>query len=362
MGRVELGNNATRWVAEESEQIDYFITTGDSFSDIMERYADATGHPRMLPEWAAGFWQSKLRYSSQEELLDVAREYKRRELPLSVIVIDYFHWTAMGDWKFKSDEWPDPTAMVKELEGMGVKVLLSVWPSVNRNSENYEEMMEKGLLVGTKRGIPAINCFVDTRSEDFIYFHYYDATNEEARKVVWEKIKKNYFSHGIKVWWLDACEPEINPRDYDNLIYSLGSGSEVGCIYPMMNQKTFFDGMILEGEEEIVLLSRSAWAGSQRYGTVVWSGDIETTFESLREQVKAGLNIAMSGIPWWTTDMGGFIGGNPESKDYRELFIRCFNLEHFAQYLDFMDRVSPCVLNQEGLMRYGVMEKSRTRY
>jgi alpha-D-xyloside xylohydrolase len=324
VGRVELGNNATRWIAEESRQIDYFITTGDSFVDIMERYSEATGKPRMLPEWAAGFWQSKLRYFTQEELLEVAREYKRRGLPLSVIVIDYFHWTAMGDWKFKQDEWPDPTAMVKELEQMGIKVLLSIWPSVNRNSENYEAMLEKGLLVKTKRGVPAINCFVDTRSEDFIYFHYYDATSEEARKFVWEKIKDNYYSHGIKVWWLDACEPEINPRDYENMLYSIGSGAEVGCIYPMMNQKTFFDGMRAEGEEDIVLLSRSAWAGSQRYGTAVWSGDIETTFESLREQVKAGLNIGMSGIPWWTTDIGGFIGGNPESEEYRELFIRWF--------------------------------------
>lgn len=330
IGRVELGTNTTRWVAEVTQQLDYLVMAGDSYADIMERYADATGHSPVLPEWAAGFWQSKLRYLDQEELLTVAREYKKRGLPLSVIVIDYFHWTAMGDWKFDSKCWPDPSSMVRELEAMGIKVMISIWPSVNRNSENFDELQERGLLVSTERGATAINCFMDTKNDDKIYLHYYDPTNPEARKFVWDQAKKNYYDHGIKVWWLDACEPEIRPRDYENLRYYAGTGLEVGCLYPLMNQLTFHEGMKSQGEEDVVMLSRSAWAGSQRLGAAVWSGDIHTDFKTLREQVKAGLNIAMSGIPWWTTDIGGFVGGNPQSESYRELIIRWFQYGVFC--------------------------------
>ncbi|MFW5981268.1 MAG: TIM-barrel domain-containing protein, partial [bacterium] len=348
IGRVELARNCSRWTAEETKQIDYFVTCGETYTDIMERYAEATGFPGMLPSWAAGFWQSKLRYSSQEELMEVAKEYKDRDLPLSVIVIDYFHWTKMGDWKFDEKDWPDPSEMVKTLEEMGIKVLLSVWPTVNRNSENFEEMNKRGLLLRNKRGVNATTCFIDAYLDDEIYLHLYDPSNPEARKYVWKKIKENYYDKGIKVWWLDACEPEISTIDHDNLLYSQGSGQEIGCIYPLYHQQTFFDGMQSEGEEDIVLLSRSAWAGSQRYGTAVWSGDIATTFESLREQLRAGLNISMSGIPWWTTDIGGFVGGDPDSDDYRELIIRWFQYGVFCPLFRLHGYREPMIANKSG--------------
>ena len=331
IGQVELGRNRTRWISEASRQIDYFITTGDSPADIMERYADATGHPPMLPEWAAGFWQSKLRYRSQEELLSVAREYKRRKLPISVIVIDYFHWTMQGDWKFDQEYWPDPEAMVKELEEMNIKLAVSIWPTVNENSVNFKEMKERGLLVRTERGVPAQRSFFDTRSRGPVYVHFYDPTNPEARRFIWEKVRENYYRYGIKVWWLDACEPDLFDRDDpENLRYHIGNGLEVGCIYPLMHQQAFYEGMKGEGEEEIVLLCRSAWAGSQRYGAAVWSGDIRSTFNDLKIQVKAGLNIGLSGIPWWTTDIGGFFDGNPEDPYFRELIIRWFQYGVFC--------------------------------
>jgi alpha-D-xyloside xylohydrolase len=160
--------------------------------------------------------------------------------------------------------------------------------------------------------------------------YHYDPTNPEARKYIWQKVRAGYYRHGIKVWWLDACEPEIRPLDPDNLRYHIGNGAQVGCIHPLMHQQGFYEGMRSEGEDEIITLCRSAWLGSQRYGAAVWSGDIPSTFESLRQQVTAGLNIAMSGICWWTTDIGGFQGGDINSPYFRELIVRWFQYGVFC--------------------------------
>ena len=331
VGRVELGQNHTRWIAEATSKLDYWITLGDTPAQIVERYADATGHSPMLPEWAAGFWQCKLRYSSQEELLSVAREYKDRGLPLSVIVIDYFHWTLHGEWRFDLKNWPDPAGMVRELEKMGVKVMVSVWPTVNGMSENYRAMRQQGLLVETNRGMPAHWALIDTNSPGLpAPVHFYDATNPEAQAFLWDRIRDGYYRHGIKVFWLDACEPEMYPTDPENLRYHLGNGLAVTNIYPLMHARAFYKGMQAEGEKEIITLCRSAWAGSQKYGAAVWSGDIASTFEELQAQVQAGLNIGLSGIPWWTTDIGGFHGGDPQSSYFRELIVRWFQYGVFC--------------------------------
>jgi alpha-D-xyloside xylohydrolase len=330
VGRVELGQDQTRWVAEATPQLDYWITTGDMPAEIVEHYADATGHAPMLPDWAAGFWQCKLRYRTQEELLSVAREHKRRGLPLSVIVVDFFHWTLAGDWQFDPQCWPDPAGMVRELEEMGVKVMVSIWPTVNALSSNFEEMQRRGLLVRTERGVPAHMPFRDNKPQGLIYAHYYDPTHPKARQFIWERVREGYYQHGIKVWWLDACEPEIRPRDPENLRYHLGNGLAVTNIYPLMHARAFYEGMRGEGEEEIITLCRSAWAGSQRYGAAVWSGDIRSTFEALRAQVPAGLNIGLSGIPWWTTDIGGFFDGDISTPYFRELIVRWFQYGTFC--------------------------------
>jgi len=331
VGRVELGYNGTRWIAEATPQLDYWITLGDTPAEIVEQYINATGHPLMLPEWAAGFWQCKLRYSSQEELLSIAREYKQRGLPLSVIVIDYFHWTAQGDWKFDPECWPDPAAMVRELDEMGIKTMVSVWPTVNPLSRNFKEMQQRGLLIRTERGMSAHWDLTDTKAPgEPVYVYFYDATHPEAQTFMWEQIREGYYRHRIKTFWLDACEPEMYPTDPENLRYHLGNGLTVTNIYPLMHAKGFYDGMRAEGEEEIITLCRSAWAGSQRYGAAVWSGDIASTFEALQSQVRAGLNIGLSGIPWWTTDIGGFHGGDPESPYFRELIVRWFQYGAFC--------------------------------
>jgi alpha-D-xyloside xylohydrolase len=330
IGRVELGLTETRWVAEAAPQLDYWITVGETPAEIMENYAAAVGSAPILPEWAAGFWQCKLRYRTQEELLEVAREYRRRDLPLSVIVIDFFHWSKQGDWQFDPACWPDPKAMVQELEEMGVKVMVSIWPTVNVVSKNFPEMQRRNLLVRTERGVPATMNLVDTGQEGIMYGHFYDPTHPEARRFIWEQVREGYYRHGIKVFWLDACEPEIKPRDFDNLRYYLGNGLAVTNLYPYFNAQAFYEGMRAEGETEIINLSRSAWAGSQRFGAALWSGDIQSTFEALRAQVPAGLNAGLSGIPWWTTDIGGFFNGDVRSPYFRELIVRWFQYGLFC--------------------------------
>jgi alpha-D-xyloside xylohydrolase len=331
IGRVELGTTATRWVAEASRQWDYWVTAADEPADIVRRYTEVTGRAPMLPDWAAGFWQCKLRYRTQDELLDVAREFRRRGLPLSVIVVDYFHWTRQGEWRFDPAEWPDPAAMVAELDQLGVKLMVSIWPTVNPASENYAEMDDLGLLVASERG-PAVHIPIWDKGSDGhrAIMSFYDSTNPRAREYVWSKVRDGYYKHGARVWWLDACEPELRPENPDNLRYHLGAGLEVGNIYPLLNAKAFHDGMTAEGEDEVVSLCRSAWAGSQRYGAAVWSGDVDSTFEDLRRQIPAGLNIGLSGIPWWTTDIGGFKGGDVRDERFRELLVRWFQFGVFC--------------------------------
>jgi alpha-D-xyloside xylohydrolase len=323
IGKVVFGKNVTDWTAHSTKQLDYWITAGETPAEIEQNYAAATGTVPMMPDYAMGFWQCKLRYQTQEELLNIAREYKKRNIPLSVIVVDYFHWTNQGDWKFDTDYWPDPEAMVKELKDMGVELMVSIWPTVDKKSENYNEMHHKGYLVRTDRGL---NITMEHLSNTV----FYDPTNPDAREFVWDKAKQNYYDKGIKIFWLDEAEPEYSVYDYDLYRYFAGTDMQVGNIYPVMYAKTFFDGMESEGQKNIINLVRCAWAGSQRFGALVWSGDIYSSFEVLRCQLSAGLNMGLAGIPWWTTDIGGFHGGNPDDPDFRELVIRWFQFGAFC--------------------------------
>lgn len=330
IGRAEFGHTLTRWTAAATNQLDYWITAGNSPGRIMAHYVDATGHSPDLPEWASGFWQSKLRYRTQEELLNVALEYKRRGLPLSVIVIDFFHWPRMGDFGFDQESWPDPEGMIMELDAMGVKVMVSIWPSFNVNSRHFEDFDNSGFIVQTDSGVPATNRFIDNSQEGHVYLHFYDPTHPAAREMFWQKIKDTYYKQGFRVFWLDCCEPQLDRQTYESMRFHIGSAKEVACLYPLLQERAFYEGMIAAGEREIVSLCRSAWAGSQRYAAAVWSGDIKSTFEVLHSQVKAGLNMAVSGIPWWTTDIGGFHSGDPTTPYFRELIVRWFQFGVFC--------------------------------
>ena len=317
IGSVSFGVNRTTWHAESTKQLDYWITAGDSPAEISRAYGKATGFAPEMPEYGLGFWQCKLRYWNQEQLLEVAREYKRRNLKIDVIVCDFFHWPRMGDFRFDPEFFPDPAAMVKELREMGIELMVSVWPQVSLTSENYEEMLQQGLLVRAEYGEQVGMRFV----EDCMFF---DATNPRARKYVWKKIKQNYFDAGIRIFWLDEAEPEYGTYDFKNYRYHLGSNQQIGNIYPQAYARTFYEGMKDAGMDKPVNLLRCAWAGSQRYGALVWSGDIMCRWEDFRRQICAGLNMGCAGIPWWTTDIGGFHGGWPEKEEFRELLIRWF--------------------------------------
>jgi alpha-D-xyloside xylohydrolase len=323
VGRVNFGKNITTWEAESTKKLDYWITAGDTPAEIEEEYANVTGKVPMMPDYAMGFWQCKLRYQTQEELLNVAREYKKRNLPIAVIVIDFFHWPVQGEWKFDPVYWPDPDSMIAELKEMGIELMVSIWPTVDYRSENFDEMKSKGYLIRVERGYPISMDFQGNTL-------HYDATNPDARKYVWGKAKQNYYDKGIKVFWLDEAEPEYSVYDYDNYRYYLGPDVQVGNIYPVMYAKTFFDGMKAEGQENIINLLRCAWAGSQKYGALVWSGDIKSSFASLRNQFAAGLNMGIAGIPWWTTDIGGFYGADINDKHFHELLIRWFEYGAFC--------------------------------
>ncbi|MCR4934769.1 MAG: family 31 glucosidase [Lachnospiraceae bacterium] len=323
VGRAVFGKNVMSFEAYATKVIDYWFVVGDTPAEIVNAYGKVTGTVPKMPEYGLGFWQCKLRYQTQEELLEVAREYKKRNIPLDMIVVDFFHWPKQGEWKFDKTYWPDPQKMIKEINDMGTEVMVSIWPTVDRESENYEEMLEKGFLIRTERGFRVGLNFEGATI-------HYDATNPKARDYVWEKAKENYYKLGVKTFWLDEAEPEYTVYDFDNYRYFLGTDLEVGNIYPVEYAKTFYEGMEKEGQKNIVNLLRCAWAGSQKYGALVWSGDIASTFESMRNQLVAGLNMGMAGIPWWTTDIGGFHGGDPEKEDFRELFVRWFQWGAFC--------------------------------
>ncbi|MFE2988512.1 TIM-barrel domain-containing protein [Streptomyces sp. NPDC059262] len=331
-GRVELGADTTRWTADAGGRIDYWITAGDTPAEILDAYTQATGRPPLLPEWASGFWQSKLRYRTQDELLTVARQYKERGLPLSVIVCDFFHWPRMGDWRFEPAEWPEPAAMTEELARLGVKLAVSVWPTLEPGSDTYDELRAAGHLVKDADGGLLTFPWPSRHGGDAtsLPMAYYDATHPGARTALWQRLSDNYRSVGVGCFWLDACEPDLPPAVAERAVYAAGPAAAVANLYPLQHARAVADGLRAAGEDRPLSLIRSAWAGSQRHGALLWSGDIPTTFDSLSRQIRAGLNVAMSGIPWWNTDIGGFAGGDPDDPAYREVLIRWFQYGTFS--------------------------------
>ena len=321
VGNVELAENRTRWSVGATRKIDFVVIAG-SPKEVSETLADLTGHAPVMPYWATGFWQSRLRYETQEDLLTVARRYKEEGIPLSAIISDYFHWTEQGDYRFDPRYWPDVKAMTDELHEMGTKLIVSVWPTVNGDSENYRTMKERNLLIRTAKGQDRVFDFYGPQAE-------IDVTNPETREFVFSRLKENYLDKGVDGLWFDEAEPEIHPEYFDNLLLHLGRGDETGLLYPYYYAQMAYDGFAKMGETPVTLI-RAAYLGSQKFGALVWSGDIPSTFESLSQQVKAGLNMAMCGIPWWNTDIGGFWGADIESEDFRELIVRWFQYGVFC--------------------------------
>ena len=340
IGTATFGTNKTEWTAKSTKKLDYFITAGDSPAELEEQYSAATGRSPMMPEYGLGYWQCKLRYRTQEEILAVARKHKALGLPMDAIVVDFFHWTRQGDFKFEPRDWPDPDAMVKELKELGIETVVSVWPTIDERSENYGEMADRGFLVNPDRGL---NYHMSWMGNTV----FYDTTHPGAREFVWEKCKENYYKKGIRCFWLDEAEPEYGSYDFDNYRYYAGPALQCTNIYPVMYAKGFYDGLKKEGETEILSLVRCAWAGSQKYGTLTWSGDIHSSFRAMREQLQAGLNMCLAGIPWWTSDIGGFVGGDISDPKFKELLVRWFAWGAFCPVFRMHGERSPWYEREE---------------
>lgn len=326
VGRVTFGKNYYEWVAQATREMDYWITAADTPKEILENYTAVTGRAGMFPEELMGLWQCKLRYRTQDEVLSVARKYQAEGIKIDQIVIDFFHWTVQGDWQFDKTYWPDPKAMVDELHAMGIKVIVSVWPSVDRRSENFYPMLEQGLLMRTERG--ALQTY--DYQGDCVEI---DAFNPEARKYIWEVCKRNYYDLGIDAFWLDNSEPDLGVYDFDHYRYCDGSALTISNLYPQMFSRAFYDEMRELQDTPVVNLLRCGWAGSQKYGNVIWSGDVPSTFEAFADQIQCGLNMGLAGIPWWTTDIGGFMTDDVNDPDFRQLLIRWYQFAVYSPVL-----------------------------
>ena len=210
--------------------------------------------------------------------------------------------------------------MIAELKSMGIETMVSVWPTVDRRSENWEEMRERGLLIRQDRGWPNM---MEGNADNGTCVHF-DATNPEAQAYVWDKARQHYYDKGVRIFWLDEAEPEYAHYDFDNYRYHAGPDLMVGNLFPREYARGFWEGQRAAGQDRVVNLLRCCWAGSQKYGALLWSGDVASSWSSLRAQLAAGLSVGLAGIAWWTTDIGGFHGGDPRDPGFRELFVRWF--------------------------------------
>lgn len=305
---------------------------GNSHRDVLSRLADLTGHAQPMPHFATGFWQSKLRYASQEEVKRVVDEFRQRNIPLSVLVIDFLHWWHFGDWKFNSSAFPDPAAMVAHLDG--IVPMVSVWPTVERLGACYEDMASRGFLTRNEFGTAMVG-----ELEGYLYLM--DPFHPQCRKYVFDRLKRGYLKYNISHFWLDCNEGNLGEGSVlqagptltrPSVVFYRGSTKTVGLAYPFQQQRMVYEGLVREGRrgQDVFMLSRSAFLGSQRFGVCLHSGDTESSWEALRRQVLAGMNAQLSGIVWWTNDAGGFQGGDVDSPDFHELLVRWFEVNAFS--------------------------------
>lgn len=304
-------------VSDFGKVVNYYLFVGDKIDDLVTVYRSLTGGAPMLPDWALGYHQSRNRYATQKEVLDVARRMKEEDIPVSTIFIDYHYWGKYGTGSHKFDEtlFPDIPLMLDSLHNIyGIKVVLTMWPSFKPGIPNYNEMSQKGYIL---EGAKAIDGYI------------YDTFNPKAAKMYWDKVS-SLVDLNIDGWFLDGPEPD-HVASFLPLNTYAGLAQKVRNVYPLVHSSHFYKG-ITNARPNIrpYLLTRCAWASQQKWGTAVWSGDIPTTFAELQTQVTAGLNFTATGIPYWTTDIGGYSGGDPAKKDYQELFVRWFQYGTFC--------------------------------
>ena len=344
----ELGKQV--WWSEMNKKMDYYFVYGDSMDEIIKGYRTLTGKSQIMPKWAMGYWQSRERYKTQEEMLSTLKGFRDRHIPIDNIVLDWNHWPedAWGSHEFDESRFPDPKAMVDSIHAMNGKMMISVWPKFYASTEHYKEFDREGWMYRQ-----AVKDSIRDWVGPGYVGSFYDAYSSGARKLFWNQIYEHYYPLGIDAWWMDASEPNIldcTDMEYRKALCgptALGPSTEYLNTYALMNAEAIYDGQrSVAPNKRVFLLTRSGFAGLQRYSTATWSGDIATRWEDMKAQISAGLNFAMSGIPYWTMDIGGFCvedryvraqleydrsaKENKDLKEWRELNARWYQFGAFA--------------------------------
>jgi len=361
----------TSFNSEVGDCIDYYFMYGGTADGVIAQMRNLTGQVPMFPLWTYGYWQSKERYKSQNETVDVVKKYRELGVPLDGIIQDWqywgdnFHWNAM---EFLNPQFPDPRKMIDDIHSLNAHIIISVWASFGPKTNQYEILNEKGMLLNFKTW-PL--CSKDVWPPDPKYpsgVKVYDAFNPEARDIYWDYLNKGIFSLGMDGWWLDSTEPdhhESKPSDFDDKTY-LGSYRKVCNAFPLMTVGGVYDHQRSAiSDKRVFILTRSAFAGQQRYGANTWSGDVVASWDALRNQISAGLNFSLCGIPYWNSDIGGFFLWNfPKKLDdvnYRELYVRWIQFGGFCPMMRSHGTDAPREIYQfgkKGEKIYDAIEKS----
>jgi alpha-D-xyloside xylohydrolase len=295
---IEPGfNEQTRWTSEVGDRVSFFVIAGANTDEIYAGYRLLAGPTPMLPKAAYGYIQCKQRYAAQEELLGVARGYRRRHLPADVLVVDWFYYTKMGQMDFDPEKWPDPAAMNRRLHEMGFETMISVWPRFAPGSRYYDLLAQKGWFEHLADGTPTNGLPYDRAGSDI------DTTNPEAARWFWEVIRDNILSKGFDALWADETEPDLPPN---GSYFHIGPGTRYFNVYPLLHTAALYDGFRRDTNCRTLILSRDAYLGAQRNGTIFWSSDIYPTWDTLKRQIPTGLNFAASGLAYWSNDTGGW--------------------------------------------------------
>ncbi len=338
------------WWSEMQPQEDYYFVYGQDMDDVISGYRTLTGKAPIMPKWVMGFWQSREKYNNEDEILGALAGFRKRQIPIDNIVLDWLHWRedSWGSHKFDEARFPDPKGMIDSIHAMHGRFMVSVWPKFYASTDHYKQFDENGWMY--KQAIK--DSILDWVGPGYLG-SFYDAYNPDARKQFWNQMYECYYPLGVDAWWMDASEPNI--RDCTDLQYrkdlcgptALGPSAEYFNAYGLMNAEAIYDGQrSVDPDKRVFLLTRSGFAGQQRYSTATWSGDIATRWEDMKAQISAGLNFASSGIPWWSMDIGGFcvedryVAGeqeyqktgreNADLKEWRELNSRWFQFGAFA--------------------------------
>ncbi|MDE6147484.1 MAG: DUF5110 domain-containing protein [Bacteroidales bacterium] len=338
------------WWSEMSGCLDYWFIAGDDMDEIISGYRTLTGKAPVMPKWAMGYWQSRERYKTSSEMIGALEGFRKRNIPIDNIVMDWSHWpeAEWGSHEFDPERFPDPKAMVDSIHDLHGRMMVSVWPKFYVGTEHYREFDEHGWMY-TRAYEDGVRDWI---GQGYLY-GFYDAYDPDARKLFWEQMYEHYYPLGIDAWWMDASEPNV--RDCTDMDYrkalcgptALGPSTEYFNAYALMNADAIYNGQrASDSSRRVFLLTRSGFAGLQRYSTATWSGDIGTRWEDMKAQISAGLNFAISGIPYWTMDIGGFcvenryVEGqqvwnasgieNEDMKEWRELNARWFQFGAFA--------------------------------